>query len=152
MLNNRLCAKPDASSNVEHLRSELQAARDEAQKLSSENTHISEVNLTLRKKLNVDLKAELGKLTTEKEQSDQKLRVALDRLKQKTDEFNMLIGKPMDEIVKREEREHQRQRAIDIMDQDINRLEQVNQELQEKLFKAEERILDLKFEKETFDL
>lgn len=64
----------------------------------------------------------------------------------------MLIGKPMDEIVKREEREHQRQRAIDIMDQDINRLEQVNQELQEKLFKAEERILDLKFEKETFDL
>jgi hypothetical protein len=64
--------------------------------------------LTLRKKLNVDLKAELGKLTTEKEQSDQKLRVALDRLKQKTDEFNMLIGKPMDEIVKREEREHQR--------------------------------------------
>jgi len=62
----------------------------------------------LRKKLNVDLKAELGKLTTEKEQSDQKLRVALDRLKQKTDEFNMLIGKPMDEIVKREEREHQR--------------------------------------------
>ena len=43
-----------------------------------------------------------------KEQSDQKLRVALDRLKQKTDEFNMLIGKPMDEIVKREEREHQR--------------------------------------------
>ena len=73
MLNNRLCAKPDASSNVELLRSELQAARDEAQKLSSENTHISEVNLTLRKKLNVDLKAELGKLTTEKEQSDQKL-------------------------------------------------------------------------------
>jgi hypothetical protein len=64
--------------------------------------------LTLRKKLNVDLKAELGKLTTEKEQSDQKLRVVLDRLKQKTDEFNMLIGKPMDEIVKREEREHQR--------------------------------------------
>jgi len=64
--------------------------------------------LTLRKKLNVDLKAELGKLTTEKEQSYQKLRVALDRLKQKTDEFNMLIGKPMDEIVKREEREHQR--------------------------------------------
>lgn len=38
------------------------------------------------------------------------------------------------------------------MDLDIGKLEQANQELQDKLFMAEERLLDLKFEKETFDL
>ena len=38
------------------------------------------------------------------------------------------------------------------MDQDIGKLEAANQELQNKLFAAEERLLDLKFEKETFDL
>ena len=64
----------------------------------------------------------------------------------------MLMGKPMDAVTRREEREEARQRAIDIMDQDIGKLEQANQELQDKLFMAEERLLDLKFEKETFDL
>lgn len=38
------------------------------------------------------------------------------------------------------------------MDQDITKLEAANQELQNKLFAAEEKLLDLKFEKETFDL
>lgn len=38
------------------------------------------------------------------------------------------------------------------MDSDIEKLEKANQELQDKLFVAEERLLDLKFEKETFDL
>ena len=64
----------------------------------------------------------------------------------------MLMGKPMDAVTRREEREEARQRAIDIMDQDICKLEAANQELQNKLFTAEERLLDLKFEKETFDL
>jgi hypothetical protein len=50
----------------------------------------------------------LGKLTTEKEQAEHKLKIALERLKQKTDEHNMLMGKPMDAVTRREEREEAR--------------------------------------------
>jgi hypothetical protein len=35
----------------------------------------------------------------------------------------MLVGKPMDSLIRGEEREEARQRAIDIMDQDIMKLE-----------------------------
>jgi len=36
------------------------------------------------------------------------------------------MGKPMDAVTRREEREEARQRAIDIMDQDIVKLEAAN--------------------------
>ena len=58
-------------------------------------------------KLNVDLKAELGKLSTEKEQAENKLKIAQERLKKKTEELNNLIGKPMDVVNRRRARRSQ---------------------------------------------
>lgn len=64
----------------------------------------------------------------------------------------MLMGQPMDSIGQRESAEESRQKRIQELDNDLLQQEARTNTLQEQLFKAEERILDLKFEKETFDL
>lgn len=58
----------------------------------------------------------------------------------------------MDQLVRREEREELRQKQIDELSSENQTMEQQLNQVREKLFKAEERLLDLKFEKETFDL
>jgi hypothetical protein len=58
----------------------------------------------------------------------------------------------MDNIEKREEGEFWREKKIIDLEKEIQAGEQREHEIQENLFKAEERLLDLKFEKETFDL
>jgi len=55
-------------------------------------------------------------------------------------------------LVRREEREELRQKQIDELSSENQTMEQQLNQVREKLFKAEERLLDLKFEKETFDL
>lgn len=106
----------------------------------------------MQKTIQVDLKSEISRLTTEKEQLDKKLRYANEKVRNKTSEFEALVGKPMDELVRREEREEARQKALDVMTDEQIKLEDANRELNETLFKTQERVLDLKFEKETFDL
>jgi hypothetical protein len=58
----------------------------------------------------------------------------------------------LDSIQKREELELTRQLRIDELEQYNRNLEQENGEVNQQLFKAEEKLLDLKFEKETYDL
>ena len=91
-------------------------------------------------------------MTSEKEQLETKLRVSQEKLRAKTSEFNALIGKPMDELVRREEGEEAKQKLIDQLRQENEEQDNQKSRLNEELFKAQERILDLKFEKETFDL
>lgn len=58
----------------------------------------------------------------------------------------------MDPLTQREEREDQKSKEIDRL---VNENVELNLEVKEvtdKLFRTEERLLDLKFEKETFDL
>lgn len=69
----------------------------------------------MTKTIQVDLKSELGRLTSEKEQLEGKVKTLTQRLWQKNNEFNQLVGKPMDELVRREEREEARQKAIEIL-------------------------------------
>ena len=83
---------------------------------------------------------------------ENKLKVANDKVRNKTNEFNTLVGKPMDELIRREEREEGRYKAIEILSTENEQLEKSNSEIRDALFKSEERALDLKFEKETFDL
>ena len=64
----------------------------------------------------------------------------------------MIIGLPMDNIGKREEQEETKAKRIDELETDLVASEERADNLQEQLFKAEEKNLDLKFEKETFDL
>lgn len=63
-----------------------------------------------------------------------------------------MVGKPMDQLARREEREELRQKQIEEMSKDNTDLQETQRLTLDRLFKAEERLLDLKFEKETFDL
>jgi len=58
----------------------------------------------------------------------------------------------MDQLARREEREELRQKQIEEMSKDNTDLQETQRLTLDRLFKAEERLLDLKFEKETFDL
>ena len=64
----------------------------------------------------------------------------------------MVIGLPMDAVGKREEQEESKAKRIEELENDLAESEDRAGALQEKLFKADEKNLDLKFEKETFDL
>ena len=102
--------------------------------------------------MQVSLKAELGKALTEKETIEERLKNTIEKLHNKTHEVQMLIGQPMDEIGKRETLEESRQKRIEELEGDLADQESRAAILQENLFKAEEKNLDLKFESETFDL
>ena len=125
---------------------------DEIQKLKDEIFHLQSVNTALQKTMQVGLKAELGRVLTEKDAIEDRLKNTIEKLHNKTHEVQMLIGQPMDEIGKRETLEESRQKKIEDLESDLADQESRAAILQEQLFKAEEKNLDLKFESETFDL
>ena len=91
-------------------------------------------------------------MSSERDFLEQKLKASTEKVRAKASEIQQLIGRPMDQLVRREEREEQRQKQIDELTSENQNMEKDMQQLRDKLFKAEERLLDLKFEKETFDL
>lgn len=91
-------------------------------------------------------------MSSEKDFLEQKLKVSTEKVRAKASEIQQLIGRPMDQLVRREEREEQRQKQIDELVVENQTMEKEILQVRDKLFKAEERLLDLKFEKETFDL
>lgn len=64
------------------------------------------------------MKAELGKTMQEKEILEQKYKNALDKVRAKTIEINQLVGKPLDQLAKREEREELRQKHVEELTKD----------------------------------
>lgn len=58
----------------------------------------------------------------------------------------------MDALEKREALELSRQMRISELEGGLERSERSAAEVQDQLFQAEEKLLDLKFEKETYDL
>lgn len=58
----------------------------------------------------------------------------------------------MDATEKREEGELWREKKILDLEKELNEAEHREHDLQEQLFKCEEKLLDLRFQKETFDL
>ena len=110
------------------------------------------VNAALQKTMQVGLRADLGRVMSEKELLEDKVKNLAEKLRNKSHECEMLIGQPMDSIGKREAAEESRQKRIEELETDFTDQETRANILQEQLFKAEEKNLDLKFEKETFDL
>lgn len=98
------------------------------------------------------MRSELGRVTAEKEHLEDRLKNATEKLKNKTHELQMVIGLPMDTVGKREEQEESRAKRIEELEVDLAESEERANTCQEQLFKADEKLLDLKFEKETFDL
>lgn len=94
----------------------------------------------------------MSKLTQEKDIAEEKLRKEKELNIQYQEQINKLIGKPMDKLEQREEGEMWKQNRIDQLEEEINGRNEREQELQDQLFDAEKGLLELKFEKETYDL
>lgn len=131
------------------------AAYSQAQQLAQlkdQLFHQQEENLKLRRTIEVTMKAEVGRLSTERDQLEEKLRDAQDDKARLQTQINRLVGTPMDAVDKREALELSRQMRISQLEGELEESEKQRVEVQDKLFKAEEKLLDLKFEKETYDL
>lgn len=102
--------------------------------------------------MKVTLKAEITKISTEKDQMEEKLRDRNDEIARLNNTIQRLFARPMDNIEKREEMELQKQFKINELEDIITNLEKEKADLQEELYKANETNLSLKFEKETYDL
>lgn len=109
-------------------------------------------NTKLRKTIEVTLKAETSRLSAEKEQLEEKLRDSQEERARLQGQFNRLVGQPMDTVDRREALELSRQMRIAAQEKELEEGEAHRAEVQDALFKAEEKLLDLKFEKESFDL
>lgn len=102
--------------------------------------------------MQVTLKAEISKLTTQKDHLDEKYKDAQDEISRLQIQVTRLIGKPMDNVEKREELELQKQFRMTELEEALTKMETEQADMQEELFHAQEQILELKFEKETYDL
>lgn len=126
---------------------------DEIQRLKDEIFHLQQVNLALQQTMQVGLKAELGKALSEKDLLEDKLKSTAEKLRDKVKENHLLLGHPpADAIGKRENQEEGRQKRIEELENDLMEAEARATSLQEQVYQSEEKLLDLKFEKETFDL
>jgi len=63
-----------------------------------------------------------------------------------------LIGKPMDDLEKREEGELWRENKIRELEKELAEKDKQEAETNELLFKTQEKLLEMKFKNETFDL
>jgi len=89
----------------------------------------------------------------DKEKVEDKLKLSKSQLRQKQDEIDRLVAyRPTDDIGARETQEYTKQKQIEMLQDQLTAYEKESREMQEKMFKTEERCLDLKFEKENFDL
>ena len=103
-------------------------------------------------RVTVKIKAELGKALSEKENVDERLRKAFEKVQRKEEQLNQLIGVPMDHVAKRETAEETRQKKIDELTEELDESEARAASLQEELYQLREKMLDLKFENETHHL
>ena len=122
------------------------------QALKDQLFYFQEENHKLERTIQVELRAELGKTVREKDKLEEKYKSVVEENKRLENQVNRLIGKPLDTVSQREEGLLWRERRIQELEHILEEKEREERDNQEQLFKAEEKILDLKFEKENFDL
>ena len=114
--------------------------------------YLQEQNNKLDKAIRVELKSEVAKLQRENERLAEKLKHTQEELRKQEHQVERLIGQPMDNLEKREEMELMRELRIQRLEQDLQAAESRESELSADLFKAEDRVRDLRYEKDQFDL
>jgi chromosome segregation ATPase len=119
--------------------------------------HLQEQNHELKKALQVDLKAQVSNQTLKNEALEEEIKRLKEKLREKDHQLNSLLGRPggpdkMDDISRREEAIHSRQIRIDELEDDIKLMEEKNDEISEALEQEREKVLELRFEKESHDL
>jgi len=124
-LENRLVdksAKPPQQMQVESVN---QGALDDIQKLKDEIFNVQELNRGLTKTIQVDLKAELGRISQEKESLEEKFKILREQLNNKKLELQRILGgAPLDEIGRREIEEESRQHRIDELEEELQSTEE----------------------------
>jgi len=102
----------------------------------------------------VELAAQIRKQLNDNDRLTERNRGLQDEVKRLEQQIGRLLGRGdhLDAVEKREEAELWRARKIEELERELQQREAAEAELHEQLFKADERLLDLKFQKETFDL
>mmetsp|Transcript_8723 Transcript_8723/g.8001 ORF Transcript_8723/g.8001 Transcript_8723/m.8001 type:complete len:123 (+) Transcript_8723:117-485(+) len=102
-------AKPPKAAMYESLN---QGQLEEMQALKDQIFYLQQENNKLDKTIQVELKMELGRLNQDKEKADDKIKYYQEEVKRLEYQIQRLIGKPMDNIEKREEGELWRENKI----------------------------------------
>lgn len=101
----------------------------------------------------MNLKAELTKVAQEKEDLEERYKLLREQFNHKKQEIQRMTGQGSgDAISRREQAEESRQKRIDELEHELALTEEKYKNLQDQLFSQQEKLLDLKFEKENFDL
>ena len=103
--------------------SKMAGAIGEIQGLKDKVYQLEEINDRLKKEITVNLKAELLKITDERDALDEKLNIVTDKLRRKRHELQQAIGQPLDNIGRREEGEFVKQKRIDELEDDLQKAE-----------------------------
>lgn len=144
-------SKPPRAQSIE---SNAQAQVEEIQQLRDKLFHAGEQQRELEKHVAVNLKAEIQRQLRDNEKLTEKNKALTEDVKRLNEQINRILTRPqaLSDIDKREEAEFFRERRIQELEREIQAREARESELSEQQFRQEERILDLKFQKETFDL
>lgn len=145
-------AKPPQAMREESL---TQGGLDQVQQLRDEIFHMQNANQALNKIIQVDLKTEMSRVVLEKEEMEEKYRAVRDQLNSKKAELLRLVGDGSDDAVARGRKpkaEDIYAKRIEELERELDARDEKQKRLQDDLFTQQEKVLDLKFEKETFDL
>lgn len=90
----------------------------------------------------------------ENERLTERNKTLQDDVRRLNEQIGRILNRPeaMGDVEKREELEFHRERRIQELEREIQAREARELEMNDQIFKQEERLLDLKFQKETFDL
>lgn len=93
--------------------------------------YLQDENTKLEKNIQVELKAEIGKLQRENEKLSEKVKHYQEEARRMEYQVNRLIGKPMDNTEKREEGELWREKKILDLEKELGEAEKRESEVQE---------------------
>lgn len=144
-------AKPPKAQAVE---SNGQAQIELIQQLKDQIFHLQEERTKLEKTVAVELRSEMKRRLFEQEKIQDKNKHLQEDVRRLQEQIERILrrAEPLNATEKREEMEFYRERRIQELENELLERDRTEQGLNEQLFKADEKILDLKFEKETFDL
>lgn len=98
------------------------------------------------------MKSEINRLSQEKDDLQEKITELKGQVGHLNTVINRIHGQSLDNVEKREELGLFRQLRIEELEKQLEDSEATKAETQDQLFAAQESVLDLKFEKETYDL
>jgi len=100
----------------------------------------------------VKFKAEIGQLNQEKEKLEDEKRKWVQEAQSVRNKLEAVIGKPRDMTEQREDANLYEANRIGELEAQLREHERNEESLADQVFQLEEQLLDLKFEKQSFDL